>query len=225
MKTKKNASLLCKIAAALAACALAAFAVAGCSAANNNANTVTENNVSNTAVNINDNPNALAPGTSMLTAKQVVQIQNRIIALINKDRMAKLKPAKGKKKSSLKLKTAPKLKMSAAIRSSELRTYWSHTRPNGTSWKTALKKVGVRVGKVTIGENLANSTFAMQDAYSTADVNSYAQQIHDDLMASPTHKANILKKKYAYIGVSVYQCMEYGQLSLYVCEHFCNKKG
>ena len=74
------------------------------------------------------------------------------------------------------------LEASAAVRANELTVRFSHTRPDGSDWYTANPDL-------MYGENLA-------DGYNTADA------VVNAWMASPEHKANILKSDFTTVAVS-----------------------
>ena len=74
------------------------------------------------------------------------------------------------------------LEATAAVRANELTVRFSHTRPDGSDWYTVNPDL-------MYGENLA-------DGYNTADA------VVNAWMASPEHKANILKPDFTTVAVS-----------------------
>ncbi len=74
------------------------------------------------------------------------------------------------------------LEASADVRADELTVRFSHTRPDGSDWYTVNPDL-------MYGENLA-------DGYNTADA------VVNAWMASPEHKANILKSDFTTVAVS-----------------------
>lgn len=74
------------------------------------------------------------------------------------------------------------LEATAAVRANELTVRFSHTRPDGSDWYTVNPDL-------MYGENLA-------DGYNTADA------VVNAWMASPEHKANILKLDFTTVAVS-----------------------
>ena len=74
------------------------------------------------------------------------------------------------------------LEATAAVRANELTVRFSHTRPDGSDWYTVNPDL-------MSGENLA-------DGYTTADA------VVNAWMASPEHKANILKPDFTTVAVS-----------------------
>ncbi len=81
------------------------------------------------------------------------------------------------------------LAKAANIRAMETKTYFSHTRPNGTSCFTALDEVGYSYRSA--GENIAYGQ-------------SSAQEVMTAWMNSEGHRANILGN-YTHIGIGVYE--------------------
>ncbi len=81
----------------------------------------------------------------------------------------------------------PLVQAVADLRLSECSSYFSHTRPNGTKFSTAASDIGLTYLK--IGENLASGQTS-------------PEEVIDDWMASPSHKANILDGDYTQICVS-----------------------
>jgi uncharacterized protein YkwD len=88
------------------------------------------------------------------------------------------------------------LTMSSALvapankRAEEIKTQFSHTRPNGTQWSTVLDEFNVSVR--TAGENLAYG-------YNTPEA------VVTGWMNSPGHRANIMNANFNKIGVGVYK--------------------
>lgn len=74
------------------------------------------------------------------------------------------------------------LEATATVRANELNVRFSHTRPDGSDWYTVNPDL-------MYGENLA-------DGYNTADA------VVNAWMASPEHKANILKPDFTTVAVS-----------------------
>ena len=74
----------------------------------------------------------------------------------------------------------------ALVRAKEIQTSFSHTRPNGTSFATAMKEAGVNYRRA--GENIAWGQKTPEDV-----VNAW--------MNSPSHRANIMNENYGRIGV------------------------
>lgn len=88
-----------------------------------------------------------------------------------------------------KFKTTDALCSAANVRAGELYTKFSHTRPSGSKWTTALSAKGIKYSSAA--ENIASG-------YSTpcAVVKAW--------MESDGHRANILNSKYSYLGVGCY---------------------
>lgn len=79
----------------------------------------------------------------------------------------------------------------ASIRAEELKTKYSHTRPDGTKWSTAYKQVGITFTG-TKGENLMWGVRTADDFY-TAWYN------------SPGHYRNMTNPNFTQIGIYIYQ--------------------
>ncbi|WP_313133523.1 CAP domain-containing protein [Anaerocolumna sp.] len=75
-------------------------------------------------------------------------------------------------------------------RAQEIKTQFSHTRPNGTQWSTVLDEYGISVR--TAGENLAYG-------YNTPEA------VVQGWMNSPGHRANIMNGNFNQIGIGVYK--------------------
>lgn len=75
------------------------------------------------------------------------------------------------------------LEGTSTVRASEITTKFSHTRPDGTDWYTVN-------ADLMYGENLA-------EGFKTAD------EVVNAWMASPAHKANILKPDFTTMSVSM----------------------
>ena len=76
----------------------------------------------------------------------------------------------------------------AQVRAKECVSTFSHTRPDGTPYKTAIAEAGV-VSNYT-GENVATG-------------HTSPQQVVSRLLASPGHKANIVNEKFTRIGIGL----------------------
>lgn len=121
-------------------------------------------------------PEAEKPGSGQ-TATQAAEI----VRLVNEERArAGLSP----------LTIDRNMEKAGMVRAKEIVNSFSHTRPNGTSFATALKEQGVTYRGA--GENIAWGQKS-------------AQAVMDAWMKSPGHRANILDAKYTKIGVAHYQ--------------------
>ena len=78
----------------------------------------------------------------------------------------------------------------ANVRAREIEGAFSHTRPNGRSYSTALKEQGASYRAA--GENIAYGQRS-------------AEQVMEGWMNSSGHRANILNAQYTAIGVGVYR--------------------
>jgi len=104
--------------------------------------------------------------------------EEKILQLVNLER---------KKKNLQPLTLSKELSDAAKIRAEEQIQYWSHTRPDGRQFKTAIKTGIFKL----LGENLnrgANSP----------------EQVVDAWMKSPAHRENILYPDFREMGIAVY---------------------
>ncbi|MCI8525496.1 MAG: CAP domain-containing protein [Oscillospiraceae bacterium] len=104
---------------------------------------------------------------------------DEVLALVNAARQeASLAP----------LTLSPVLCTAAQTRAGECVSTFSHTRPDGTSYKTALTDLGVTTGYC--GENAATG-------------HTTAQQAVERWLQSEGHRANILNSNYTQLGVGM----------------------
>lgn len=80
------------------------------------------------------------------------------------------------------------LRQAAQVRAVECVGTFSHTRPNGTSYKTAITEAGISAGYT--GENVATG-------------HSSPSQVVSRWLQSEGHRANILNSNYTQIGIGV----------------------
>ncbi|NLL80316.1 MAG: CAP domain-containing protein [Clostridiales bacterium] len=104
----------------------------------------------------------------------------RVVELVNKERA---------KNNLAPLTIDTSVTAAADTRAKEIVQSFSHTRPNGTSFSTALKEHGVSYRGS--GENIAWGQKTPEEVVKT-------------WMNSPGHRANILNSKYTKIGVGYY---------------------
>lgn len=103
-----------------------------------------------------------------------------VVALVNRDRAAY---------GLSELSTTAELTNAAMKRAEEAYSYFSHTRPNGTSCFTVFDEYGVVYQYA--GENLAWGQRTSEEA-------------EEDWMNSEGHRANILTSEFNHIGVACY---------------------
>lgn len=128
----------------------------------------------------NQNPGTQNPGTQNPGGQEDSYIQ-QVINLVNEERAkAGLSP----------VEEASDVSAAAAVRAQEITQSFSHTRPNGSSYSTALDQNGVRY--MGSGENIAYGQRT-------------PQEVMTGWMNSQGHRANILNKNYKKIGVGYYQ--------------------
>lgn len=102
---------------------------------------------------------------------------SQVVALVNAERT---------KQGLSALTIDTKVQQAALVRAKESAQSFSHTRPNGSSFSTALTEAGVSYR--TAGENIAYGQ-------------STPQQVMNAWMNSSGHRANILNANYTTIGV------------------------
>ena len=105
---------------------------------------------------------------------------SQILSLVNAERA---------KNGLSPLKLDSRLTQAAQVRAKEQEQSFSHTRPNGTQFYTAIKEAGVSYKGA--GENVAMGQKT-------------AQEVMNAWMNSPGHRANILNKNFTTLGVGVY---------------------
>ena len=105
----------------------------------------------------------------------------QVLNLVNKEREKAGLPA---------LKLDANITAAANVRAKEITQSFSHTRPNGSSFSTALKEQGVSFRGS--GENIAWGQRS-------------AVQVMDSWMNSDGHRANILNANFKNLGVGYYQ--------------------
>lgn len=106
---------------------------------------------------------------------------SQVLNLVNSERAKAGLPA---------LKLDSDITAAANVRAKEIKQSFSHTRPNGSSFSTALKEQGVSF--IGSGENIAWGQRS-------------PEQVMDGWMNSDGHRANILNKNYKNIGIGYYQ--------------------
>lgn len=127
----------------------------------------------------NDKPGAETPDNRPETENQAYI--NRVVELVNIERA---------KEGLAPLSVDLNVQAAAQIRALEIETSFSHTRPNGSSFSTALKEQNVSYR--TAGENIA-----------------WGQRSPEEVvigwMNSPGHRANIMNSGFTKIGVGYHQ--------------------
>lgn len=108
-----------------------------------------------------------------------------MLGLVNVDRV---------KAKAAPLKINEKLNKMADIRAKEAKNKFSHTRPDGTSYKTVYNDVGFKIGR-TVGENLAYTSDHVEY------MDNFVNEAYKGLYASEGHRRNMLDKKFEYIGI------------------------
>ena len=103
---------------------------------------------------------------------------NKVLQLVNAER---------KKKNLQPLTLSQELSAAAKIRAEEQLQYWSHTRPDSSSFKTAISSGIFKL----LGENLNRGATS-------------PEQLVDTWMHSPSHRENILYPDFKEMGIAFY---------------------
>ncbi len=103
----------------------------------------------------------------------------------------------------------PLLAQAAQLKADDMaaKGYFSHQSPDGKTPWYWLEQVGYKY--VYAGENLAIDFFDTQD-------------VEEAWMASPTHRANIVKPQYTHIGIGVAQGLYQGRTTTFVVQVFAS---
>lgn len=113
-----------------------------------------------------------------LEETEITQVEE-VLRLVNEERV---------QAGLEELELDPALCAAAQVRAGECVSSFSHTRPDGSSYKTALSDQGVE--KSYVGENVATG---YQDA----------RHVVEGWMKSEGHRANILNTSYCRIGIGL----------------------
>ncbi len=122
-----------------------------------------------------------AEGADLYAGLDDTQIKyvNEVLQLVNEARAKEGLPA---------LALDPGLRQAAQVRASECVGTFSHTRPNGASYKTAIAEAGVQSGYT--GENVATG-------------HTSARQVVQGWLNSPGHRENVLNENFTRIGIGL----------------------
>lgn len=104
---------------------------------------------------------------------------NAVLLLVNQARAEEGLPA---------LKLDPTLQKAAQIRAAECTVNFSHTRPDGTSYETAITQTGVTSGYT--GESVAIGQTS-------------PQQVVERWLGSEMHRSNILNEDFTRVGIGL----------------------
>ena len=88
------------------------------------------------------------------------------------------------------------LQAAAGVRADEIKDYFSHERPDGSAWSTAISEEGINYGWA--GENIAAGYTSPSD-------------VMNGWMNSPGHRSNIQGKNFDHIGVGYCTGGSYGK--------------
>ncbi len=127
-----------------------------------------------------DTPDTSTPDVDDST-ESVHPYVTQVLQLVNRERLKEGLPA---------LTLDADVTAAANVRAKEIKQSFSHTRPNGSSFSTALKEQGVSFNGS--GENIAWGQTS-------------PEQVMNGWMNSAGHRANILNQKFKNIGIGFYQ--------------------
>ena len=143
---------------------------------------------SNIIISDENVPLAAGPGGDIGMVSEYVQpvIQespyiSQIVTLVNEER---------EKDGLIPLEKSDEVSSAAAVRAKELTSSFSHTRPDGSAYRTVLEQTGIRYR--SCGENVAYG-------YSTPEA------VMAAWMTSEGHRDNILNEGYTNIGVGYFK--------------------
>ena len=159
--------------------------------------------------------------SDIVTADALRQIEEGFIKLVNEER-------KAKGLSALSIDSA--LDNAAQTRSDEAMTNWSHTRPDGTPFYTAIDKN--KYPYVIVGENLGMTSHVGNGSVSSNNMyTGTTQQIKDVytwmftiLKNSPSHYANMINGDYTNTGIGISYKLYSGVPMFYLSQIFGSLK-
>jgi uncharacterized protein YkwD len=127
---------------------------------------------------------ACAGADAVPTAGNIAVIRSAVACLVNEQRVSRGLSA---------LRASSRLRVAAERHSADMvrRGYFSHVTPTGVSVRARLARVGIR--RDIVGENIA---WGM-------GTESTPLAIVDTWMHSPSHRANILSRRYTTAGVGI----------------------
>lgn len=130
----------------------------------------------------------MSPFKHYLSESELIIMQQTIIQKVNELRV---------KEGVSPLQENPKLKAAAAVRAKELKTYFSHTRPDGRDYQTALTEQGLTC---QAGENIAG----VGDPTELVSGKAAGEAMFKLWENSPGHRENMVGSNYKFIGMDLY---------------------
>jgi uncharacterized protein YkwD len=127
-------------------------------------------------------------------------------ALVEEELLALINAARAKEKLE-PLVVEESMLWAARLRSEELHTEFSHTRPDGTPYSTVFDEVGFAYSGKWHGENASSLIFPAGEY----DEKQIAAIMYGDLAGSPGHSSNMLRSQYAQVGIGVTAVAEKGE--------------
>lgn len=128
-----------------------------------------------------------------LTASMHMRLQSKFLKLINEERSSK---------GLCELTEDSDLDRITAFRGYEVQTAFSHTRPDGTPWYTAIPK---SYPEKSSGENLTYTAVKTNDpspiSLSEEALDEIAERAFNNFKDSPPHYENIMREEFTRIGI------------------------
>lgn len=160
--------------------------------------------------------------SGVVTEAQMKKIRDGFLRLVNYER---------KNKGVQELASNSHLNSVAQTRSEEIIDFWSHTRPNGTTFYSLIDRK--QYGYITVGENICMTSHLGDGYYTPADawVGSDAQieaaysWIFYCFKNSPGHYANMISENFEDCGIGIsYQVHEASGIPLFYVSHVFGAK-
>ncbi|MCR4926711.1 MAG: hypothetical protein K5927_01935 [Lachnospiraceae bacterium] len=170
-------------------------------------------------VKVDPKPIPAAESTQFITAQQLQIFKDRLLQNINSIR-------------GNKLSSNACLNSCSIVRSQEITTLWSHTRPNGDRGVFILAECGgwyaesVNLLKTTgttnvaMGENLAYVSSYSDFSGTTEELYELADEMFENWKASDSHYQNMIQTLYNQIGIGVTVTMQDGCHIFWCCTLF-----
>jgi|GEM_PF-2015076 len=130
----------------------------------------------------------MSPFKHYLSESELIIMQQTIIQKVNELRL---------KEGVSPLQENPQLKAAAAVRAKELKQLFSHTRPDGRSYQTALTEQGLTC---QAGENIAG----VGNPKELVSGKAAGEAMFKLWENSPGHRDNMVGSNYKFIGMDVY---------------------
>ena len=161
--------------------------------------------------------------TGVVTNTMLTKIKTKFLSLVNAERQ---------KCGVLTLSENTYLSSVAVIRSNEIIEYWSHTRPDGTSFFSVIDES--KYAYRTVGENLAmtshlgNGSFSSSEKFTGSDeqLDAVANWMFYAFKNSPSHYSNMISNQFLETGIGIsYEMYGNTQIPMFYISHiFATKR-